>query len=411
MRIAFLVQWFPALSESFILNQITYLIDRGHSVEILSQNRTKETTLHPSVVDYGLLVKTSFAYTLPRNKILRRFKALALSSMAFLISPRRTVRLIRACWHGGNRFDYPALFLGLRCLGKSFELIHAHFGPSGNTGLVLKQIGVAPRLITTFHGYDIRMALAGHRDMYRDLFKGADRLLACSRFTKERLLELGANLALVQEHPMGIDLARFPIRDYSARSQRDELLILTVGRYVPEKALHFGIEAFAKVVRRFPHRKLRYEMVGYGSEEEKLRRLIRELRLGDRAFLVGPRDYAGVIERLYAADLFLLSSVSEALGTVLLEAQAAGLPIVTTDVGGLRDSVVPSRSAFLVPAADPDALAEKLCWLIDHPQTWPDMAHAGREHVQAHFDLRKLNDSLESLCFQLCQNAKSETMP
>jgi len=401
MKIAYIVQVFPALSESFILSQITYLIDRGHTVEILSQNRTGETILHKSVVDFNLLSKTSFAYTLPRNKMLRRLKALALSAVQFLTSPRRTVRLLRACWHGGNRFDFSALYLGLRCLGKSFDILHAHFGPSGNSGLALKRIGIAPRLITTFHGYDIRMALAGNRNMYRDLFKGADRLLGCSRFTKDCLLELGADPSIVLEHPMGIDLERFPIRDYSVRRQRDELFILTVGRYVPDKGLEFGIEAFARVKKRFPLRKLRYEMVGYGSEEEKLRRLIQQLRLEDSAILVGPKDYAGVIERLYAADLFLLPSRVEALGTVLLEAQAAGLPIVSTDTGSLRFSVVPDRSAFLVPTADPDALAEALCRLIDNPQIWPDMARVGREHVEANFDIRKLNNDLESLCFQL----------
>ena len=330
--------------------------------------------------------------------------------MAFLTSPRRTVRLLKACWHGGNQFDFPALFLGLRCLGKSFDLIHAHFGPSGNIGLVLKQIGVAPRLITTFHNADVRMALAGNRDMYRELFKGADRLLGCCRFTNDCLLELGADPSIVQEHPMGIDLERFPLRDYSARSQREELLILTVGRYVPEKGLEFGIRAFAKVRNRFPHRKLRYEIVGYGPEEDKLRRLIQELRLEGCAILLGPKDYAGVIERLYAADLFLLPSISEALGTVLLEAQAAGLPIVTTDTGGLRFSVVPDRSAFMVPIADSDALAEALCRLIDNPQTWPDMARVGREHVENLYDLRQLNRRLENLCQELTSSAVNVRM-
>ena len=63
------------------------------------------------------------------------------------------------------------------------------------------------------------------------------------------------------------------------------------------------------VRNRFPHRKLRYEMVGYGPEEDKLRRLIQELRLEDSAILLGPKDYPGVIERLYAADLFLFPSL------------------------------------------------------------------------------------------------------
>jgi colanic acid/amylovoran biosynthesis glycosyltransferase len=408
MRIVYIVQIFPALSESFILSQISGLIDRGHTVEILSLNHSSETTLHDSVIRYQLLSKTSFSYSIPRNKILRRLKALALSGVAFLTSPRRTVRLLRACWHGGNRFDFPALFLGLRCLDKTFDILHAHFGPSGNSGLALKRIGVAPRLITTFHGYDIRMALAGNRDMYRDLFGGADRLLGCSRFTKDCLLELGADPSIVQVHPMGIDLEQFPIRDYSARPQRDEVLILTVGRYVPDKGLEYGIEAFAQVTKRFPHRKLRYELVGYGSEEDKLRRLIRELRLDDCVHLLGPKDYAGVIERLYAADLFLLPSRVEALGTVLLEAQAAGLPVVTTDTGGLRFSVVPDHSAFMVPIADPDALANALCRLIDNPQTWPDMARAGREHIEKYFALQKLNDRLEALCMELANRLPIE---
>ncbi|NLH15549.1 MAG: colanic acid biosynthesis glycosyltransferase WcaL [Phycisphaerae bacterium] len=408
MKIAFIVQWFPALSESFILSQIAHMIDRGHTVEIISQYRTHETLLHPSITQYDLLSKTAFAFSIPRNKILRRLKAVALSAACFFASPRRTVRLLRACWHGGNRFDFPSLFLGLKCIGKSFDVLCAHFGPSGNSGLALKRIGIAPKLIAAFHGYDIRMALAGDRNLYRELFGGADRLLANSQYTQDRLLELGADPSIVQVHPMGIDLAQFPLRDRSIRPQDRELLILTVGRYVPEKGLEFGIRAFARLASRFSHQKARYEIIGFGPEEDKLGRLIRELRLQEVVFLAGPKNHTEVIERLYQADLFLLPSVSEALGVVLLEAQAAGLPIVATETDGIPFAVIPGKSALLVPPADADALADKLCWLIDNPRTWPDMIKAGREHVEAYFNIRKLNEALESLCFQLCQGAKIE---
>lgn len=401
LKIAFIVQWFPALSESFILSQIAHMIDRGHTVEIFSQHRTNETILHPTINQYDLLSKTAFAYSIPRNKFLRRLKAVALSAVGFLASPRRTVRLLRACWHGGNQFDFPSLFLGLKCLGKSFDILCAHFGPSGNSGLVLKRIGIAPTLIAAFHGFDIRMALAGNRDMYRELFNGADRLLANSQYTRDRLLELGADPSTVQIHPMGIDPAQFPLRERSDRPHDRELLIVTVGRYVPEKGLEFGIRAFARVADRYSNRKLRYEIIGFGPEENKLRRLIQELRLENRVTLAGPKEHSKVVERLYQADLFLLPSISEALGVVLLEAQAAGLPIVATETDGIPFAVVPGRSALLVPPADPDALADKLGWLIDNPQIWPDMAQAGREHVLAHFNIQKLNADLETLCLQL----------
>jgi colanic acid/amylovoran biosynthesis glycosyltransferase len=82
---------------------------------------------------------------------------------------------------------------------------------------------------------------------------------------------------------------------------------------------------------------------------------------------------------------------------VLLEAQAAGLPIVATEADGIPFAVVPGRSALLVPPADADALAAALCRLIDNPKTWPEMTRIGREHVQANFDIQRLNDALVAL--------------
>jgi colanic acid/amylovoran biosynthesis glycosyltransferase len=408
MKIAFIVQWFPALSESFILSQITHMIDRGHTVEILSQYRTDETLLHQSVVDYGLLSRTSFGYSIPRSKVLCRLKAAAVLAVRFLRSPRQTIRLIRACWHGGNRFDYPALFLGLRCLDRSFDLIHAHFGPSGNTGLALKRAGIAPRLLTSFHGCDYQMAVGKLRTMYQDLFRSADLLLANSPSTRDKMIELGAVPDSIRIHPMGIDPARFGCRPRPPKLTPDPLRILTVARYVTKKGLDYGIRAFRKVKDRYPNRQLFYDMVGLGPEQQSLQRLIAELDLSQSVSLLGPRTNEEVVAMMSQTDLFMLPSLVEPLGVVLLEAQASGLPIVATEVDGIPFAVVPGRSALLVPPADADALADKLCWLINNPHTWSDMARVGREYVKSRFDIQILNNDLDSLCYQLLDASQIE---
>ena len=292
---------------------------------------------------------------------------------------------------------YPEYRIALSLIRRSYDVVFCHYGPNGNFATFLKQIDPTVCLITMFHGYDIRLALRGDRGMYRGLFGWADRLLANSRYTMDRLMELGVDPSIVQVHPAGIDLNQFPLRDGTLRSQRDPLVILTVGRYVPEKGLEYGIRAFQKAQSRYPDRKLSYEIIGFGPEEDKLRQLIRELRLEGSVHLLGPKNHAEVIEHLHAADLFLLPSILEPLGVVLLEAQAAGLPIVATEIDGIPFAVVPDRSALLVPPADADALAEAMCKLIDNPQTWPEMARIGREHVQVRFDIQRLNDSLAAL--------------
>lgn len=404
MKIAFLVQWFPALSESFILGQITHMIDRGHTVQILSQNRTGETLLHNSVVDYGLLAKTSFAYTLPHNKTLRRLKAAALSTVTFLTAPRRTVRLLKACWHGGNQFDFPALFLGLKCLNKSFDLIHAHFGPSGNTGLALRRVGIAPRLITSFHGYDVTAYIqkAG-KGIYRRLFEQGDSFAYNSDATKAILDSLGCPSNRCIKLPMGIDVASIPFRPRSPQSG-EPIRLLSVGRLVEMKGREYAIRAVAQAAGQFPN--LDYTIVGDGPLRDSLRKLIRELKMDDRIQLIGPVD-DDRLDRLYRDSHILLhpsvvdrEGNREGQGVVLLEAQAHGMLVVATRHNAFVETVLDGQTGFLVPERDSEALAEKVLYLLNHPEVWPSIASAARARVESLYDIRQLNNRLESLYSQ-----------
>jgi colanic acid/amylovoran biosynthesis glycosyltransferase len=91
----------------------------------------------------------------------------------------------------------------------------------------------------------------------------------------------------------------------------------------------------------------------------------------------------------------------EGQGVVLLEAQAYGLPVVATHHSAFPETVADDRSGFLVPERDVDALAERIIYLLEHPEIWPKMGRAGRAHVEANYDINKLNDRLVEIYQEL----------
>ena len=135
---------------------------------------------------------------------------------------------------------------------------------------------------------------------------------------------------------------------------------------------------------------------------KQLEALVADLGLREAVTLHGARDGAFVRELLIDAHLALLASVNlegdaEGQGLFLQEAQACGLPVVATQHGALPEGLAPGKSGFLVPERDVDALAERLGYLVTHPEVWEEMGRAGRALVKERYDIRQLNDRLVEL--------------
>jgi glycosyltransferase involved in cell wall biosynthesis len=117
-------------------------------------------------------------------------------------------------------------------------------------------------------------------------------------------------------------------------------------------------------------------------------------------------EYLGAVSQeqvvsLYEdAHAFVLASVvtdsgeEEAQSVVLAEAQASGLPVIATAIGGIPESMRDGESGLLVPPRNPGALASAMLWLFDHPEAWGPMGRAGRVHVEEHFSLEECHDRL-----------------
>jgi glycosyltransferase involved in cell wall biosynthesis len=214
---------------------------------------------------------------------------------------------------------------------------------------------------------------------------GSERLRAGSPLLRE---------AGVASHvvPYGIDAARWwPERTNRAdveelRARYGDLHVLAVGRLVPYK----GFDRLISAARRIP---CPIVIVGEGRARKDLERQVRDLGVGSRVHLVGEVSDARLAVHLAAASVFVLPSTNraEAFGISLLEAQAAELPVIATEVGtGTTEAFVPGKSGRLIPPSDTEALVAAVSELLAHQELRKSMGKAGRQHVERHNSLGSL---------------------
>jgi colanic acid/amylovoran biosynthesis glycosyltransferase len=404
MKIAFFVDLFPRLSETFILNQITGLIDRGHEVDIYAHGSGNEPKIHKDVERYDLLKRTfyygTFHKKIPANKFLRLLKGINLIITNVHKKPIALLRSLNVA-----KFKKEAASLGilykitpfLDCC--AYDIVHCHFGPNGNLGALLKDIGaIKGKVVTTFHGYDMSSYIQKYGDeVYRYLFRKGDLFLPISERWKDKLIKLGCNEEKIFVHRMGIDTQKY---QFSVRKPKNNgaINILTVARLVEKKGVRYGIQAIAKILQKYQD--IEYKIIGDGHLKNELETLAANLNLKNNVEFLGWKSQEEIIELMKDADIFLAPSVTsedgdqEGIPVVLMEAMAQGLPVVSTCHSGIPELVRDGETGFLAPERDPDVLAEKLIYLIENQESWPKIGKAGRKYIDENYDINKLNDRL-----------------
>jgi len=235
------------------------------------------------------------------------------------------------------------------------------------------------------------------RNVYRHLFRHGDIFTANTKFTRNQAIALGCPPERVHVLPVGVNPDQFTFATRSP-APGQPIRLLTVGNLVEVKGVEYGLRAFARLASENP--RIRYDVVGDGPLRLPLKRLAGELDVQDRVCFHGGLPQARVRDVYAAAHVFLLPGViarngaQEGQGRVLIEAQAAGLPVIASNVGGIPETVKDGESGFLVQTRDVDALAGRLQHLLEHPETWPALGEAGRKLVEERFDQRRLMERL-----------------
>lgn len=404
MKIAFFVSEFPTLSETFILNQIIGLIDHGLEIEIYPLKKEKTKLVHPLVKKYQLLNKTH-CFNISQNRAARWLKFILLFFFALLTKPS-TLSLLLSQQKINKRTRLELFFRSLAIKKKNFDIIHCHFGPNGRQAVLLKEFGlIQGRIITSFHGYDATAYVRNQgKDVYRQLFNQADLLTANSDFIKKKLAALGCQKKKIVKLPESLRVKEFHFRPKKLKP-REKIKLLTVARLVEKKGIKNSIQAVARVLKKHP--RLEYRIAGDGPLKKELGELIKQLKLEKKIKLLGWQNQ-NQIQKLYQqSHVFILASLAtktgdqEGQGLVLQEAQACGLPVIATLHNGFPEGVLDGQSGFLVPEGDVKALAEKLEYLVTHPQIWLKVGRAGRKFVEKRYDSDRLNKQLVKIYQEL----------
>jgi glycosyltransferase involved in cell wall biosynthesis len=207
--------------------------------------------------------------------------------------------------------------------------------------------------------------------------------------------------AVVIPPPAGSEERRSARRLIGAREE--EVVVGTIGRLAAKKNHEMLVRA-ASLCRDAPVR-LRYCIVGGGPNEEAVRAAIRGQRLDDRIVLLGLREDARAL--LSGFDLFVLTSKTEGLPNTIMEAMAAGLPCVCTDVGGCRELVEPGVTGYLVAPDDAGGLAARILELAGDPERRAEMGRAGRRKISAGYSVERLVSQVQELLLRLLETAGS----
>jgi colanic acid/amylovoran biosynthesis glycosyltransferase len=412
MKIAFIVKQFPALSETFILNQITGLLDRGHEVDVYAFSPRNDPGVHADVERYNLLKHTYYmtiSASMPQNKIYRLVKSIGRIAIDFHKKPMAVLKSLNLLKFGKDVASSKILYQINTFLDKGpYDIVHCHFGPIGPLGVTLKDVGaVQGKIITTFRGYDISSYVEKRGNhIYDTLFEKGDLFLCVSEQIKDTLIKLGCDERKIVVHRSGVRLTKFDSRLRKPKSD-GKLRLLTIARLVEKKGVEYGIQAVAKVLKSHPD--IEYKIAGDGHLRNDLHKLLEELKVFDSVKLLGWQHQEQIIELLQEVDILLAPSVTSQTGDregipgAILEALAQGLPVLSTRHSGIPEVIQDGESGFLVPERDVEALAEKLEYLIEHPELWPEMGRKGRNYVQEHYDIEKLNDRLVEIYQRLLE--------
>jgi glycosyltransferase involved in cell wall biosynthesis len=309
----------------------------------------------------------------------------------------------------------PAAFARLARLIRrgGFDLVHTHsFRTELGAALATRAMTGRPRLVRTVHNTDDFYTRPRYRGLARAASRSMDRLIAISDAVGTFLRQdAGLSGERIERIYYGLDAAPYrpdvPLPSLRGGDMRPTLGVLA--RLAPQKGHRILFDAMPSIVAEVP--RVQARIVGHEelSTVAELRAYAAERGMEDHVSFEGFRaDVPGLLAEL---DIFVLPSLWEGFGLVLLEAMAAGRPVVASAVGPIPEIVVEGETGLLVPPGDSDALARAVVRLLRDPRLAARLGRAGRARVEAKFGLDGMVARTDALYQELLPAARAATRP
>ncbi len=265
-----------------------------------------------------------------------------------------------------------------------YDVVHTHLSTSSVNGALAARLARVPS-VATVHGMSGRLS-----------FAAANHLIAVSGSVRDHLVRQGVPARKISVVYNGVDLEECILPRDEARTRLGLALgvpvVGTVARITPLKGVEDALRAVKILTANLPD--LRYLLVGEGERLAACKSLATELGIGENVDFLGYRKDVGAC--LAAMDLFLFPTLKEAMGIALVEAMAAELPTVSTNVGGIPE-VVTSDTGILVGPGEPEALAEASLGLLNDPERMRRLGQAGRNRAREVFGIPAMQAATDAV--------------
>ncbi len=286
------------------------------------------------------------------------------------------------------------------------DIVHTHQYTPYFYGATAAILARRPKIIFSEHGRHQPDKVRPKRVVYNwtVLLPFTDAITADSHFLKRSLQQYekipGGFIKVI---PNGIKLDKFAhFEDINREEKRrklginpDEFALGIVSRLDPVKDHITLLHSFKLVLKQFPKTKL--FIAGTGPMFEPLKDLIKKMGLEERAILLG--FYEDLLGLLRSLDIFVLSSITESAPLVVLEAMAAGLPVVATNVGGTGEMLLHNQTGMLVPPQKPQAMAKAILELLKDPQRAKAMGKKGQGRVYKYYSFKGMIENYKRLYY------------
>lgn len=394
IKIGIAVQQFPVSSETFILTKILGLIEQGFEISIFVSHKPKDwekfglspnqiTELKKRIVQSPLVYKN--------NMLLFSLISARLVIEKFFRYPYLFHKLFyqETTFSNENQVSFITSFLHkLNFIGCKFDILHVEFDFQANGLVGLKEI-LNCRLVLSGRGAINRTSVPYRfKNFYSTIFGAVDYYHFISHYLRNEALKKGLSpkkpWKLVEP---AIDLSLFTPQERSL--YRKHITLITVARLSWAKGYEFMLDAVALVVKKYPE--IKYLVIGDGDYKEAIQFAAYQLGMlqNDQVQFLGQTPREKIRDYLQNADIMIHGAIEEGFCNAVIEAQAMELPVVCSNAGGLPENVEDGVTGFVVQRRDPEAMAEKIIYLIENRNARLEMGKSGRLRALERFDLNK----------------------
>lgn len=299
------------------------------------------------------------------------------------------------------------------------DIVHTHAAKAGALGRKAAKACGVPVIVHTFHGHVFHSYFGKAKTLLykiieRRLAKISTGIIAISPIQKEELSSVHGICSpdKIKVIPLGFDLLKFRENLAEKRAatrqhwnlNEDEVAVAIVGRLAPIKNHGLFLDAVALLAEKGV--RARYFIVGDGQEKPMIEKRVKELQ-DQYGLKIELTSWIKDIATFNAGmDIICLSSDNEGTPVSLIEAQASGVPVISTDVGGVKDILDEKNTGFVVPKKDPDAFGKKLQLLIENKEIRTKMSQNGWNFVRNKFHYTTLVKNMENYYAELIEKTK-----